>query len=374
MSLKPKLRGSVWWAFGRVKFNGRPITGYIRRSTGSSSEAGARDWIREFEEAEIRRHLLGEEAQKLTVGGAIRLYDAKPAEAKKLLAILDTEDGRDLLTMPVERVTGKFLRELGRRLKPDAATDTMWREVVSPLRAVINNSHDLGKCPPIRVKRYSENERIAQDVARGRQSRVERVPSTREWVDAFCASADPWNAAMLRFMFETAARIDQAVSLEPRDLDLMNHRVRLKAQKGHPAQWVIISHEMMIELANLPAKRPKSRKTGSLMAPRVFGYGSSTGYNKRWRTICKQAGIPYLSAHPAGRHGYFTELTVRQGVDPVEAAKAGRWSDAALPLKTYAHAEQDEGSIRSLFRTKPAHPATAAGAKINKLKRKSRDE
>ncbi|SFD16775.1 site-specific integrase [Salipiger profundus] len=373
MSLKPKLRGNVWWAFGRVRYNGRPITGYIRRSTGSSSEAGARDWIRELEEAEIRRHLLGEEAQKLTVGGAIRLYDAKPAEAKKLLAILEAEDGQGLLAMPVERVTGKFLRELGRKLKPDSATDTMWREVVSPLRAVINNSHDLGKCPPIRVKRYSENERIAQDVARGRQSRVERVPSTREWVEAFCAAADPWNAAMLRFMFETAARIDQAVSLEPRDLDLMNHRVRLKAQKGHPAQWVTISHEMMIELANLPAKRPKNRKTGSLMGPRVFGYGSSTGYNGRWKSICKQAGIPYLSAHPAGRHGYFTELTVRQGVDPVEAAKAGRWSDVALPLKTYAHAEQDEGAIRSRFRTKPAQPAAPMSAKSNKLKRKSRD-
>lgn len=87
------------------------------------------------------------------------------------------------------------------------------------------------------------------------------------------------------------------------------------------------------------------------MHPRVFGYGSSTGYRKRWQTICKKAGISYLSAHSAGRHGFFTELVVRQGVDPVTAAKAGRWSDPNLPLRIYAHAETDEAEIRARFRT-----------------------
>ena len=77
-------------------------------------------------------------------------------------------------------------------------------------------------------------------------------------------------------------------------------------------------------MAALKPKRPKNRKTGKLMAATVFGYGSSTGYNNRWKKICKRAGIQYLSAHPAGRHGFFTELVVRQGVDPVTAAKADR--------------------------------------------------
>lgn len=353
MPLETKLRGNVWWASGRVEYNGRPISGYVRRSTGSSTEKGARDWIEAYENAELRRYLLGPEADKLTMGDAIKLYNATSSEAKRLLFIVEelASQGVNFLALPVDTFTGKYLRELGRDLKPNAATDTMWREVVSPIRAVINNAHDLGKCHPIRVKRYSEKERIAHDVARGKQSRVERTPSDKSWIAAFGAAADPWNAALARFMFETAARIDQAVSISPGDLDLMNKRVRLKAQKGHPEQWVTISHAMMVELANLPPKRPKNRKTGKLMEARVFGYGSPTGYHGRWKTICKQAGIPYLSAHPAGRHGFFTELTVRQGVDPVEAARAGRWSDASLPMKTYAHAEQDEADIRERFRT-----------------------
>ena len=42
---------------------------------------------------------------------------------------------------------------------------------------------------------------------------------------------------------------------------------------------------------------------------------------------------------------------VRQGVDPVTAAKAGRWSDPNLPMRIYAHEETDAADIRALFRT-----------------------
>jgi len=284
------------------------------------------------------------------MGAAIELYDAKPAEAKRLIVIIEVL-GDDFLARQVESITGKYLRDLGRMMKQCAATDTMWREVVSPIRAVINNAHDLGKCSSLRVKRYSENERIDQDVKRGKQSRVERTPGDREWIEAFCAHADIYNAAMARFMFETAARIDQTVSLTPGNLDLQNQRVRLKAAKGHPEQWVAISHQMMIDLANLPPKQPLNRKLGYKTETRVFGYGSSTGYNKRWRTICNQAGIPYLSAHAAGRHGFYTELRVRQGVDPVTAAKAGRWKDPTLPDRVYAHSETNEAELRERIRT-----------------------
>lgn len=371
MPLKPKQRGNVWQAHGRVEYNGRPITQHLRLSTGSSSEAGARDWIRAYEERAIRRHLIGDEADKLTMNDALQLYKAKPAEAKKLIIIIEAL-GEDFLSTPVETITGRFLRDLGHQLKPNVSTDTMWREVVSPIRAVINNAHDLGKCPPIRVKRYPEKERIQQDVLRGKQSRVERTASDKNWIDSFCASADPYNAALARFMFETAARIEQAVSLRPKDIDTAQNRVWIKGQKGHPDQWVTVSEQMMAELANLPPKRPKNRKTGELMEPRVFGYGSSTGYNSRWKTICKQAGIPYLSAHPAGRHGFFTELTVRQGVDPVEAAKAGRWADVTLPMRIYAHAEQNEAEIRARFRTVPTH--TQSTIQVSRLKGNKKNE
>lgn len=142
----------------------------------------------------------------------------------------------------------------------------------------------------------------------------------------------------------------------------------MKAQKGHPESWIIVSSEMMDELLALPPKRPKNLKTGKLMRARIFGYGSSTGYNKRWKRICKLAGIPYLSAHAAGRHGFFTELVVRQGVDPVTAAKAGRWANPNLPMRIYAHAETDEADVRARFRTKQVQSSTCKSTNPKKEK------
>ncbi|MEY8142525.1 tyrosine-type recombinase/integrase [Falsihalocynthiibacter sp. CO-5D18] len=282
----------------------------------------------------------------MTFSDAILIYKASPKTAKQLIPIVE-----EIGDLPLSAISGRMLKELGPSLKPDACTDTWWREIVTPASAVINNAHDLKNTPTIRVKSYDNFERIAQDKRRSKLSRVERTPADKEWIEAFCSAADPYNAALVRFMFETAARIDQAVTLEPSDLRTAENKVRLKAQKGHPESWITVSPQMMDELIALPPKRPKNRKTGSFMSCRVFGYGSSTGYNNRWKTICKRAGIQYLSAHPAGRHGFFTELVVRQGVDPVTAAKAGRWSDPNLPMRIYAHAETDEADVRARFRT-----------------------
>ena len=362
MPLEIYRRGNVWWVKGRVEYHGTPISDYYRQSTGSSDKAGAREWVVAETDRQRRRYLIGEEAS-LTFGDAVMMYPATPKSAKQLLPITEL-----IGEMRIGAITGEFLKSLGPKLKPDAATDTWWREIITPARAVINYAHNTKGTPYLRVKGYEGRERIAQDNRRGKRSRVERVPGSKEWIAAFCAHADQHNAALARFMFETAARIDQAISVTPDDMDLMGHRVRLKAQKGHDEAWVTISHEMMIELANLKPKRPKNRKTGEVYAPRVFGYQSPTGYRKRWKTICKQAGIADLSAHAAGRHGFFTELTVRQGVDPITAAKAGRWSDATLPLRSYGHAEADEADIRARFRTNPVQGADVQP--INQLTKK----
>lgn len=188
------------------------------------------------------------------------------------------------------------------------------------------------------------------------------------------AGEAPARAAQSSGLFAGRLCPDQAISIEPDDLRPESCEVRIKAQKGHAASWVTVSPEMMAELEALKPKRPKNLKTRQLLSPRVFGYGSPTGYNNRWKTICKRAGIPYLSAHPAGRHGFFTELVVRQGVDPVTAAKAGRWSDPNLPMRIYAHAETDEAAIRARFRMKYVQAAKSKPPNKKKTKKEIKDE
>ncbi len=366
MPLDVYLRGKIWWVKGRIEYDGLPITGYYRQSTGALTEQGAIQWAQAETDQRRRRYLLGEDAERVTFEMAILEYEAKPADAGYLHKIL--KERPDIGKMEVVSITGKFLKNLGLELYPMAATDTIWRQVVTPMRSVVNNMHELGKCPYLKVKAFTSKERVDQDTRRGKQSRIKRDASDKAWISAFCTHADPYNAALVKFMFETATRIDQAISLEPQDLDLQKKKVRIKAQKGHPEQWVEISHSMMIELANLPAKRPHNRKLDYKMEPRVFGYGSKGGYRKAWKSICKRAGIRYMSAHSAGRHGFGTELMVRQGVDPVTVAENGRWASVQMLFENYAHAEENEADIRERFRTNHVHRVESNQSNDMKMK------
>ena len=350
------------WIKGWVEFEGARIAGPYRCSSGSPTKAGAENWIAAETDFQRRKHMVGEEAAQ-TFSDAVLIYNANAKTAKQLLPI-----DREIGDTPLNKITGKLLKSLGPKMKPLASTDTWWREIVTPARAVINNAHELKGTPAIKVRQYSGNERVAQDIRRKKTSRISRKPSDRNWVAAFCEAADPHNAALLRFMFETAARVDQAVSIVPTDVFPETGEVLLNAQKGHAKAMVKVSQEMMAEILALPVKRTRSPKTRKLLEQRVFGYNSSTSYNNRWKTICKKAGIPYLSAHAAGRHGFFTELVVRLNVNPIDAAKAGRWSDASLPLRVYAHPETDESALREHFRTKPVQSKNSKQLKAQKKK------
>lgn len=353
MSFKLTLRGSIYHAKGRVEYNGKPITGYIRESTGSSTEAGGWQWIEQRKEWEIRRYLFGEEEAELRVSDAILHYQANPATARKLERLLEAHP--DITELPLSRVSGRYLKNLALKLHPTLSTDTCWSYVVAPIQSVVNNMHELNMGPYLRVKAYTAAERIKRDTERGKLSRQKKNAANAAWINAFCKSADCYNAALVHFMWETASRIDQAVNVRPPDLDPEGCRVWLKAQKGHPAQWVDVSRGLMDELVQLPPKRPKNRKTNKLLDERVFGYGSKGGYRKAWRRICIAADIPYLTAHEAGRHGFATELMIRQGLDPVTVAAHGRWASPRLLFENYGHAETSGPEIRELLRTKPEH-------------------
>lgn len=346
MPLEAYARGRKWWVRGHVDYNGSPISDYYRCSTGASTEAGARDWIQAEEQRQIRCYLLGEDAA-LTFNDAVLLYPAKPKEAGYLARILP-----HLGTTLLRNITGTLVRSLGPIVYPGDSTDTWRRQIIAPVSAVINHAHDAhGVCAPIRIKGFTTQQRIDQDAARGKQSRKPRPAGSWGWIDAVSPHCNPYVAAGLEMMFETGIRISQLVAIAPEHLDLFGKRVLIIAQKGHPEQWIEISQEMMVTLANLPPRRPTHRITGMKGAPRVFGYGNRTGFTSALRSACKKAGVPYLTPHEAGRRGYYTELRVRQGLDPVNVAKAGRWSNHQLPDAIYAAAEADERSVREAVRT-----------------------
>lgn len=361
MPLETYLRGSTWWAKGRVEYNGLPITGYIRESTGASQQSGAERWVTEREEQAIRRHLLGDE-YAITFADAVMLYTPTPEMAKDLVPLVG-----ELGSMLVKDITPKMVRALGPKLYPNNSTDSWRRHVITPVRAVINNAHDEGKCAPIKIKGYAKSEMVKQDRARGKQSRIERTPGSWEWLLEFREHADRYAAALALFMFTTGARIGQAVQMHPKThLDLQNGRVCIPGAKGHDDRWIDIPVELVVELANLPAKTPRGweRKRQNL---RVFGYASRCGPLKTWKYACAKAGIEYLPPHSAGRHGFGQEFNVRQPVDEKAAGAYGGWSDTGLMKRTYTHSEDAASKIHGQFRTGLVQAELRTGLKLLKV-------
>ncbi|RUV98266.1 site-specific integrase [Mesorhizobium sp. M5C.F.Ca.IN.020.14.1.1] len=360
-------RNGWWWFKGRI--DRLPAGKYYRQSSGVPSSAPERDAqaaVLDFERREIKRDLIGDE-RALIFADAVLLYPANPMEAGDLAKILPHLEDR-----AVASITPQEVRNLGAVLYPMGSTDTWQRHVVTPVRAVINNAHDLGKCPPIRIKAFSKPERLKQDRIRGKSSRIEKVPGSWEWLLAFRKKANRYQAAMAHFMFVTGARIGQAAELLPEDLDLQNARVWMPEAKGMEAQWVDIPMDLVVELANLRPRRPRKGPHGKTRAKeaRVFGYASKDGVYKAWKTACKRAGIPVIMPHAAGRHGFATEMLVRQKLDARTVAKAGRWADMALMQKTYTHDEDTKDKVQAALRTGRVQASSATHAKARKNQRK----
>lgn len=337
MPLEKYPRGAVWWV------RGRPGDGdkYVRQSLGTSDEAIAEAAVDELNRKARQRRILGPDAPKaedeLTFSAAVLLYPAKPQQARYLVPIV-----RRIGKLRVKDITPAFIRDLAPKMMPDASTDTWQRQIATPIRSVINHAHELGRCPPIRFRAFTKKERVAQDVARGKQSRVPKAPGSWPWVLAFFSVADPRDAALAYFMFRHGYRVSQSVAMTRKhDMDLSAGRVRVHASKGHPAHWVDLDPEEVVMIANL---EPPYRSAG---ADRVFRIPSARNgaLYARWRAACKKAGIDYLPPHAAGRHGYGTEMVVRQKVDPVSAA-TDKWSDPSVMLKTYAHSVDSAQIVR----------------------------
>lgn len=264
--------------------------------------------------------------------------------------------------MRLRDITPRMVKQLAKKLYPMAAVDTWHRQVVVPVRAIINAAHEDGLCPPIRIKAYTKNERVAQDRARGKDSGLKKRPGSWDWVLRFKEHAEPRLGAMALFMFTTGARITQTMEMKRKgDLDLFRKRVRLPAAKGHPAQWIDILPEVAAAIGALP------KPTGKLDQERVFYWAAqrSGNFYRKWRAACEAAEIEYLPPHAAGRHGFGTEMVVRRKIDPATVARDGRWSSPKVLLDTYAHAEDGSLSVQQAFRdglnearTKPVQEKT----------------
>lgn len=343
MPLEPYPRGKVWWAKGRVEYLGREITDYYRCSTGALEEVGAWKWCDDETERRIHEHLYGSE-RPITFAEAVMLYPANEKTAEYLVPITE-KWGEKLL----RDISPKDVRELGRTLMPDAATDTWTRQIITPIRAVINNYRDANNGDLFHVKGYTPSERVKQDKRRGKESRVKKTPGSWEWLLMFRQHADRRHAALALTMFVTGARISQCIAMHPtKHFKPAEGKLCIPGAKGHADRWLEIPSELVAELKALPPLYPRGadRKASNL---RLFGFADRSSPRKGWAAACKAAGIPNIPFHAAGRHGFGQEMNVRQPIDEKAAGQFGGWSDTGLMKRTYTHAEEVTEKVHDAF-------------------------
>jgi hypothetical protein len=253
-----------------------------------------------------------------------------------------------------------MIRDLGPKLYPNNCTDSWRRWVVTPARAVINNAHDKGKCPPIKIKGYSEEERVAQDKKRKKASRIERRPGDWEWL---LRSASKLRSATARWRCSCSPPAPASARRSrctPSISEASEGKVIIPGAKGHADREITIPPELVAELANLKARRRRADGSGTTSA--TFACSAmrrAAGRSRHGGRRARKAGID-LSPHAAGRHGFGQEHVIRQGTTSKAAGKFGGWSRhrfcCAGPTPTRGRRGQDFG--RFSYRARTSRNAT----------------
>jgi integrase len=224
-------------------------------------------------------------------------------------------------------ITGISVRKAAKDLYPKAAGSTLNRQVITPMRAVIRHAADAGMCQPLSVKRFPEE-------------RVTRPAGDKEWLKIFCRTAMEMNmpetAAIARFMFETATRVSEACRLEWKDVDIGEGRAFLTRTKTVP-RTVFLTRGTANLLRGIPHNGP------------VFSAANRSTVQKRFDRVIQAAGLPRLTSHEIGRHGFATEMIVRQGVDIATTAEHGGWKSTRLMMDRYVKGDDKRTVIDRVF-------------------------
>jgi integrase len=314
---KRKKSGDIWQFTFSV--DGRRY----RRSSKTTDRRLAED-IAIKAENKVRSAVVHGEEAVLTFADALKLYVDDGKDTRFTVKLLD-HFGKT----KIQNISGPTIRAAAKVLYPDAAAATWNRQVITPMRAIINHAADAKRLQKIKVSRFKEEREI-------------RPAGNKDWLDAFQAKAFeldmPETAAIARFMFETAARISEACRLLWDDVDLQNGTAYLRKTKT-TARKVFLTQALMVDLANIRSIDPY----------RVFAAANRSTVKKRVDKVIEAAGLVRLTSHEFGRHGFATEMIVRNDVDVATTADHGGWKSRRLLVDTYVEGDGKRDVIDRVF-------------------------
>jgi len=318
MSLKIYKRGSVW------HYRGTVAKRRLRGSTGASDKDTAARIAADIESTYWKSYLDGPESV-LTFAQAALLY-RKAGKPTRFLERVE-DHWKDTL---VKNISAGAIRQAAIDLYPRASAATRNRQAIIPTQAIINHAAEMELCPYVRVKRFPVENKT-------------KKPVDLLWMQQFTAVANPHLAALGWFLFQTGARISEALRITWDDIDLAARTARIGQRKTKTERIAHLPPEAFAAIANQPRGRS-----------RVFLYSTRMAAYMAWQRAVERAGLDWRSFHCC-RHGFATEL-LRAGYDVLTVAKAGGWKTPQRVLDTYGHAIEDRTITDALSGTNLTQP------------------
>lgn len=313
-----KRKGSNNWQYSFTVDGTR-----YRESSGTTDKRLAED-IAIKHEGRVRRAVVHGTEAVLTFPEALDLYAADGKSTRFTVPLLDYFE-----KWKVKDITGPEIRKAAKIIYPDASPATWNRQVITPMRAIVNHAAEAKRLPKISVKRFKEETK-------------RRPAGSSDWLKAFCKAAKkldmPETAAIARFMFETATRVSEACRLTWDDVNLQLGIAYLAKTKTEPRK-VFLTRAMVIDLANIRSRHETL----------VFAAANRSTIKKRIDKVIKEAGLKRLTSHELGRHGFATEMIRRNGVDVATTADHGGWKSRRLLMETYVEGDADREVIDRVF-------------------------
>lgn len=222
---------------------------------------------------------------------------------------------------PLRDMGGSDLVAAAHALFPKASNATKNRNVIGIGAAILHYAEEQKWCDYKRCRILPVSRRSP------------RKPVSAETMKLLLSNTEGMKRAFLAFLYETGARISDALRLEWADVDLGAGVVRLGSRKTDDHGEIGLSVDLIVMLANAP--KP---------AARVFSWGDRHNVYRWLRPLCKRLGVAF-TPHQS-RHAMATDLRAL-GWDREEIAERGLWRDARS-VERYIHHRSTAPGDRTL--------------------------
>lgn len=327
------MRLKIVWKEGWAHITGTgPDGNRVRRALKTRDPRQAEEARANLEARLWKAGLYGVE-HVITFDECALAYAQDGGETRYLLPVAEAMKGRRL-----REITPKDIRDMARKLYPNAKASTINRQAITPARAVINFGHKQGWCGLIRVEAFA-------------QEKPKRQAVTRDYLDKLRPHLPHRMFVLMLFVHTTGRRITEALDLERQHVDLAAMRAEIPKTKNGEAATAHLTAEVAELLAGIMPE-----------AGRVFGYVGRSSLYPTLRRACAKAGLPYLGTHQVGRHSFATTLS-NAGFSTKAIAEAGGWKSVRLVAETYDHPEDSGKRAAAVFGKKLARPKGQRGTK-----------